>query len=594
MLGLKMRKQSLDKRTGSVERRGAPVVRPVEESSHPRRTSGNGEAVHRRAGACRGCFVDPIVGTRYRALRSGYGSGIISFCGACMDGPLGPSFRTHGPFKVLHDPLPPEEVRRELREDEDGGDLFHRLLCGDEAVLFRILSHLAGRDLASLECTCHLFRAKAKAVRHGRNIVEHAAQTAVEQRVAPCVPRPPRSWTRLFDSMSGHPTLILRYVKRTVPRTESIIRPELELEPEPEPEPEPEQEQEQEQEAQLLANVGAAARLGLGAGLAAGRHRAARAGVERLTAARLQLELISKEGRNALLADSRCLQPLGPTAASTTARDILQAAKARIPRPMAIEFSPVARFCDEQWHESERKEVKSEPERYLHRRGVWSAAVRPCAVDNKINLIISENHSPHRSLSLEIWPLSDAEVRAATGDDDCCDEACGTSWLLHVIPQPQPQAKPRQDDVEVLRCPSATHDGTREQLRPHMATIMHSGDVLSVPWSMEERSMEKPRSHAPEIAPSSVATRPGRLGFHRAHVLRKMQVHLRQERLQRAREAPVSVDTSAMVALPVNGILFDSRWIGLNCDHWEDGLPTEQQARAATAGETLTWWDVGP
>jgi hypothetical protein len=32
------------------------------------------------------------------------------------------------------------------RLGEDGGDLFHELLCGDEAVLFHTLSHLAGRD----------------------------------------------------------------------------------------------------------------------------------------------------------------------------------------------------------------------------------------------------------------------------------------------------------------------------------------------------------------------------------------------------------------------------------------------------------------
>ena len=169
-------------------------------------------AVHRLT-VCRGCAACPIVGLRYRGLRSGYGPGVVSLCSACVDGPLGDSLRSaHGPFKILARPLSADELRSEMREGEDGRDLFHELLCGDEVVLFRILCQLMGRDLAALEGTCQLFRAKATLVRGGRSVVEHAAWTAVARRVTPSVPRTPHSWTRLLDCMLSRPNLILRYV----------------------------------------------------------------------------------------------------------------------------------------------------------------------------------------------------------------------------------------------------------------------------------------------------------------------------------------------------------------------------------------------
>ena len=135
MLGLRKKKQAASSKDtdhlGELQSSEAAATRivhvrpgetaPGAAAAHRRPVDAAGEAVHRRAGACRVCSVDPIIGLRFRALRSGYGRGIVSFCSACMSGPLGPSLRaTEGPFKVLHEPLGPEELERELREGEDG------------------------------------------------------------------------------------------------------------------------------------------------------------------------------------------------------------------------------------------------------------------------------------------------------------------------------------------------------------------------------------------------------------------------------------------------------------------------------------------
>lgn len=342
--------------------------------------------------------------------------------------------------------------------------------------------------------------------------------------------------------------------------------------------------------------------------------------VERLTAADLERGPRPSNKAdplpNVLLADSRCLQPLGPTAASRR----LQSSPFAKWMPIEVAFSPESRpvFCDEDSSGGGKIDARLAKERVLYPDGgSWIAVVRPCL--EKVDLVITASSppssmwsrpQPHTLLmSLEIWPLSAAEIRAATGEDDCCGEACGASWLLHVVPQPQPPAQPSLADAEVLRRPSsAAHDGTRVPLCPGMVTIVHSGDVVAVRSLMEQpaghaathgyaamRRLDHPagiqgsrqycggEAAMPEPVPSE-----GRAGL-----LQKMQLQLRQERLECAREAPVSAGASGVAALPVHGILFDSRWLGSNFDpalHWHDGFPTEDQARSASAGEILTWW----
>lgn len=219
MLGLRKRQ-----RRDNDQPQLSPVLQAASSSAPPpRRAGGSKNLAH--LFSCRGCGRLPIVGTRYRSLRHGYGDGKFNFCKGCIDSQLGPTFiEEHGPFKVYQDVLSrsSSEARREL-EHPTGGSLFYSLLGSDEDdLLAGILDQLDARSLARLECTCQLFHARTSALREGMSIVEHAAMRRVRATCAPASIRRPKQWTRLLADMLPRPTLVLRSL---LPGTVPLLRP---------------------------------------------------------------------------------------------------------------------------------------------------------------------------------------------------------------------------------------------------------------------------------------------------------------------------------------------------------------------------------